>query len=106
MTKLWLVVFLFAAVSCSLEKFERPVAENDKEQSADMDNETGDIENPDEEIPDYGISEIEGVVCTGQIKCYDNSDEMTCPFPGSDFYGTDAFYAMSGDCLKRDFTIS
>jgi len=32
------------------------------------------------------------VVDTGQNTCYDNSDEITCPNEGSDFYGQDAQY--------------
>ncbi len=29
---------------------------------------------------------------TGQKKCYDNTQEITCPNPGEDFYGQDAQY--------------
>ena len=32
------------------------------------------------------------VVDTGQIKCYDNSNEIPCPNPGEPFYGQDAQY--------------
>ena len=32
------------------------------------------------------------VVDTGQTKCYDNSQEITCPQPGEPFYGQDAQY--------------
>lgn len=96
------VILLFVMISCDpLEKFPRPEAGADEDVTDDEISNDSDIE----EITDEGISEIDGVVCTGQKKCYDSSDEMTCPFPGSDFYGTDASYAISGDCLKRDFSI-
>lgn len=100
MKKLFIIVIFIFSVSCSLEKFERPVADSDNESDIENLNDS-DIE----EISDEGTSEIDGVICTGQKNCYDNSDNMTCPFPGSDFYGTDAHYSMSGDCLKRDFSI-
>ncbi len=32
---------------------------------------------------------------TGQTKCYDNSDEITCPAPGEAFYGQDANFAIN-----------
>jgi len=31
---------------------------------------------------------------TGQTKCYDNSQEITCPAPDDPFYGQDAHYAI------------
>jgi hypothetical protein len=32
---------------------------------------------------------------TGQTKCYDNTQEITCPQPGEDFYGHDAQYDIN-----------
>jgi hypothetical protein len=32
---------------------------------------------------------------TGQTQCYDNSQEITCPNPGEDFYGQDAQYGAN-----------
>lgn len=100
MKKLLITMTILFFASCSLEKFERSVADSDNE---------SDIENSNdsdmEEISDEGTSEIDGVVCTGQKKCYDNNEDIDCPSQTGDFYGTDAFYAMSGDCLKRDFSI-
>ncbi len=99
MKKLLITMTILMFISCSLEKFERP----------DNDGDTTDIENSNdsdmEDVPDEGTSEIDGVVCTGQEKCYDNSEDIVCPSQIGDFFGTDAFYAMSGDCLKRDFSI-
>ena len=100
--KYLLFMAFFLIVSCDpLEKFPRSVAISDEDAADNEISNDSDME----EISDEGTSEIDGVVCTGQKNCYDNSDNMTCPFPGSDFYGTDAHYSMSGDCLKRDFSI-
>lgn len=100
MKKLLILFILLFAVSCSLEKFERPAADSDNESDIENSNDS-DIE----EISDEGTSEIDGVVCTGQEKCYDNKEDMACPSQTGDFYGTDAFYAAMGDCLKKDFSI-
>jgi len=43
-------------------------------------------------------------VCTGQSKCYNNTDEIECPASGSDFYGQDAQY--SSTCIPRNFSVS
>lgn len=32
---------------------------------------------------------------TGQTKCYNNSEEITCPQPGEDFHGQDAQYTIN-----------
>jgi len=37
---------------------------------------------------------------TGQTKCYDNTQEITCPQPGEDFYGQDAQYP----CNPQSYT--
>ena len=45
--------------------------------------------------PDTGSpppSETLPVLDTGQIKCYNNTQEITCPEPGEPFYGQDAHY--------------
>ncbi|HOW51336.1 MAG TPA: DUF1566 domain-containing protein [bacterium] len=46
------------------------------------------------------------VICTGQTKCYNATQEMTCPTDGNDFYGQDAQYAAWGYCTPRDYTVS
>ena len=38
---------------------------------------------------------------TGQTKCYNNSEEITCPSPGEPFYGQDAQYAP---CNPHSYT--
>ena len=38
---------------------------------------------------------------TGQTKCYDNTQEITCPSPGQDFYGQDAQYP----CNLQSYTL-
>jgi len=43
-------------------------------------------------------------VCTGQTKCYNDTDEISCPAFGSDFYGQDTQY--SSICNPRNFTVS
>ncbi len=37
---------------------------------------------------------------TGQIKCYDNTREISCPLPGQPFYGQDAQYGTN----RQSFT--
>ena len=32
---------------------------------------------------------------TGQTKCYNNTEEITCPSPGEDFYGQDGNYLIN-----------
>lgn len=47
-----------------------------------------------------------GNICTGQTKCYNNSDEITCPASASaNFYGQDAQYAKLGYCYPPSFSI-
>ncbi len=38
---------------------------------------------------------------TGQTKCYDNSQEITCPNPGDPFYGQDAQYGPNLQALTK-----
>ncbi len=56
-------------------------------------------------VPDDDVA-YTGVLCTGQTKCYNNTTEITCPAPGSDFYGQDAQYASLGYCTPRSYSIS
>ena len=47
-----------------------------------------------------------GNICTSQTKCYNNSEEITCPASTStDFYGQDAQYAKLGYCYPPSFSI-
>ncbi|HPS30706.1 MAG TPA: SUMF1/EgtB/PvdO family nonheme iron enzyme [bacterium] len=46
------------------------------------------------------------VLCSGQIKCYDNEIEILCPFEENDFYGQDYQYASSGFCIPKNFSVS
>ena len=47
-----------------------------------------------------------GVLCTDQTLCYDETTTMTCPTEGNAFYGQDAQYALLGECVPRDYTVS
>ena len=48
-----------------------------------------------------------GNICTGQNKCYNNTEEITCPTSSStDFYGQDAWYASLGKCTPQSFSSS
>lgn len=45
-----------------------------------------------------------GNICTGQSKCYNNSEEITCPtLSTADFYGQDAQYRNK--CSTQSFTV-
>lgn len=46
----------------------------------------------DEEMPEPELNLSYVVVDTSQEKCYDDSQEITCPQPGEAFYGQDAQY--------------
>ncbi|MBP7432839.1 SUMF1/EgtB/PvdO family nonheme iron enzyme [bacterium] len=46
---------------------------------------------------------VQMVSCTGITKCYNNTEETTCPASG-DFYGQDAQYLDK--CVPRSYTIS
>lgn len=48
----------------------------------------------------------EALLCTGQTKCYNNSEEMLCPAEGNAFYGQDAQYAALGKCAPRSYVVS
>ena len=45
-----------------------------------------------------------GNICTGQTKCYNNTEEITCPTSSSDdFFGQDAQYTSK--CTQQSFTV-
>jgi len=44
------------------------------------------------------------VICTGQTKCYNETEEIPCPNVGQDFYGQDAQYLDK--CVPRNYSIS
>ena len=45
-------------------------------------------------------------ICTGQNKCYNNSDTITCQTSSSDdFFGQDAQYAELGTCVPQRFRV-
>ena len=44
-----------------------------------------------------------GALCTGQTKCYNDTEEIACPIEGEDFYGQDAQYINY--CKPMNYTI-
>lgn len=47
-----------------------------------------------------------GNICTGQTRCYNNTEEISCPTSSSaDFYGQDAQYAKAEFCYPQSFTV-
>jgi len=47
-----------------------------------------------------------GNICTGQTKCFNNEEEITCPSsPDADFFGQDTYYVSLGKCTPQSFTI-
>ena len=47
-----------------------------------------------------------GNICTGQNRCYNNTEEISCPTSETaDFYGQDAQYAKAGYCYPQSFTV-
>jgi hypothetical protein len=44
-------------------------------------------------------------ICTGQDKCYNNSEEISCPAKGAEFFGQDSQYASFGFCAPKKFVI-
>ncbi len=55
-------------------------------------------------VDDSDIFKVSGAICTGQTKCYNDTEEITCPNVGEDFYGQDAQYLDK--CVPRSYTIS
>ena len=112
MKKLLVPFILLFAVSCSLEKFERPVEGSDldiSDESQDFNDIDVNDEEDNEHDEDYAeddsdiiVSDINGVICTGQTKCYNEYLMTSCPPEGSDYFGTDGYYASKGMCLQRN----
>ena len=46
-----------------------------------------------------------GNICTGQDKCFNDSEEMTCPAEDEDFSGQDFQYADLGTCIPKAFRV-
>ena len=47
-----------------------------------------------------------GNICTGQNRCYNNTEEISCPTSSTaDFYGQDTQYAKAGYCYPQSFTV-
>ena len=46
-------------------------------------------------VTQAGIAKFSPVPDTGQTKCYNNTAELSCPFPGQPFYGQDANYRIN-----------
>ncbi|HSA33393.1 MAG TPA: DUF1566 domain-containing protein [bacterium] len=81
------------------------------------DEEAADIDTGDEDLADIYLTDEDivvtdndmvysGIVCTGQMHCYDNDQEMICPADGSDLYGQDAQHAALGYCVPKSYTVS
>jgi len=55
-------------------------------------------------VDDSDVIKISGAICTGQTKCYNETEEIPCPAEGQDFYGQDAQYLDK--CIPRSYSIS
>ena len=55
----------------------------------------------DDEIPDIDEKEDPAVLCTGQTKCFNTYQEISCTQTDSSFYGQDGLYASQGYCLQK-----
>ncbi|HOW50506.1 MAG TPA: DUF1566 domain-containing protein [bacterium] len=72
-----------------------------------MDEDIADVDLVDEDADATDNDMVySGIVCTGQTKCYDNGEAMTCPSVGLDLYGQDAQYAVLGYCVPKSYTVS
>ncbi len=87
----------------SVEPADKNTTEPDSDSVEPIDKDTAesdnDTEKPDSDIP---TSNTTYNFCTGQNKCYNNSEEITCPSEGADFYGQDAEY--SDLCIPKNYT--
>lgn len=73
--------------------------QNDEEPVPDKD-----ADNPIEPSDTDSISHKDDseIICTGQTKCYNSIEEITCPTqPDEDFFGQDAQYADKGYCFQK-----
>ena len=77
--------------------------DDDSQSDSDDDPDTTDDDDPGITIPD--IPAVFGNICTGQTKCYNETEEIDCPEEGEAFYGQDAQYAKAGTCIPQKFTI-
>ena len=80
----------------------------DEDTDTTPDNESDEDEIQDEdEIDDSESSHSSvalGNICTGQTRCYNNTEEITCPTSSSaDFFGQDAQYTSR--CTAQSFTL-
>ncbi len=99
--KYLILIAIFLITSCSLEKFPR--SGTDAESDEDTAVNDGHVDESGDS--DAGVSDIDGVLCTGQTKCYDSNEEIICPSSDSVYYGTDGQFAPEGFCLIKDFEI-
>ena len=83
-----------------------PVVDDDTDTDTNptVDDDTDTEETGDEDYIPY--KDDPTLVCTGQNKCFNNSDVMSkCPAsPNSSFFGQDAQYAKKGYCLLKSYS--
>jgi len=118
---------LFVIISCTpkdrtakineiYEELEKEVADETKDESKTPDeNLEPDDEQVEEDVEiideldedavdDSDVLKVSGAICTGQTKCYNETEEIPCPNVGEDFYGQDAQYLDK--CVPRSYSIS
>ncbi|MBO7126052.1 DUF1566 domain-containing protein [bacterium] len=81
----------------------------DRDESDSDEEPVPDEDNPIEPSDTDSISHKEDseIVCTGQTKCYNSSEEITCPSTSDeDFFGQDAQYASKGYCFPKSLDAS
>jgi len=76
------------------EQFEEDMSESIDERDEESTDLDGDI-----------VPESTGrAICTGQINCYNNTEEIPCPGSGENFSGQDAQYIEK--CIPRSYALS
>lgn len=86
------------------------INDNDKPRpDSDVDTDSDEEPVPDEDNPiepsdtdSISHKDDPEIVCTGQTKCYDAIEEISCPTqPEENFFGQDAQYASKGYCFPK-----
>lgn len=75
--------------------------DSDKDDTDRDEDNTNPDEDTDDEQPDIDEKEDPAVLCTGQTKCFNTYQEISCNQADSSFYGQDGLYSGQGYCLPK-----
>jgi len=105
------LITLLMLISCDpLKKFDGEIPDHNDNEIVPHDEENDDsieTDDTDYEIPDSGVTNPEGLNCTGQSTCFNKEEAIECPSEDTSYYyGQDAHYAIKNKCIRRHVTIT